>query len=50
MTSWKDQFCRFVALHLAQDMEEGTYETNLSEIYGTAAWLAGCRCKIQPGV
>jgi hypothetical protein len=41
MTSWKDQFCRFVALDLAQDMGEGIYETNLPEIYGTAASLTG---------
>ena len=41
MTSWKNKFCRFVALDLAQDVAEGIYETNLPEIYGTAAWLAG---------
>jgi len=40
-TSWKDQFYRFVALDLAQDVGEGIYETNLPEIYGTAAWLVG---------
>ena len=50
MTSWKDQFCRLVALDLAQDIGEGIYETNLLEVYGIAAWLAGCRCKILPGV
>jgi hypothetical protein len=32
---------RFVALDLAQDVGEGIYETNLPEIYGTAAWLVG---------
>jgi len=41
VTSWKNKFCRFVALDLAQDVAEGIYETNLPEIYGTAAWLAG---------
>jgi hypothetical protein len=41
ITSWKDQFCRFVALDLAQVVGEGRYETNLPEIYGTAGWLAG---------
>jgi hypothetical protein len=40
MTSWKDQFCRFVALDLSQGVGEGIYETNLPEVYGTAAWLA----------
>jgi hypothetical protein len=38
MASWKDQFCRFVALDLAQDVGEGRYETNLPEIHGTAGW------------
>ena len=42
MTSWKDQFYRYVALDLAQDTVKGLYETNLPEIYGTAVCLPGC--------